>query len=72
MVPTITYNFANVLISQFVTSQTSPPPGDNKISFQDVTHMNDIWKVNIFSSFQKKSISLVNKINFTRFYKALS
>lgn len=42
MISSTTFTFANVMIGSFVSSQTSTEP---YVAFQDVTHMNDIWRV---------------------------
>jgi hypothetical protein len=47
-----TFTFSNVMIGAFVSSQTADKP---YISFQDVTHMNDIWRVRILSFIKTKN-----------------
>ena len=42
MISSESFIYSNVMISAFVSSTTSREPF---ISFQDVTHMNDIWKI---------------------------
>ena len=59
MIPSSTYTFVNVLVGSFVSAKSGEP---DKIAFEEVTHMSQIWTVHIL--FFKKKSSFVYNLYF--------